>query len=386
VPATAATAAVMTLRIPMKIAMKRSLFAFRHLLFAAWLLCEGTDGVIMDDEFLRVSNGTWHRSKRKSVSFETACAYMHSPDLPLGCQYNASKSEQWMYDARRQEELSILREFWGTTGGSNAKWRSTDNWLEGDPCWDHWYGVTCDEHGHVLALELSDNGLEGKLPLTFGRLQSLVKLDLSSTAEHYHGHPNLYLNRLSGDIPSLKDMTRIEEIEISGNLFTNFPSDLYVNAQTLKSISASHNHIQKFPRYINRYTKLQVLDLSHNDIEEDFPSTLGSMVWMRYLYFQYNRIKGVLPKNIAKLGKIRVFDVSHNPELGGEFPKDVIPTWPEVEYLSVLNTTLEGYIPSLCIDVPFCYKFMFDTHGDLTWAVAGEVPDIVTMTLALASG
>lgn len=107
---------------------------------------------------------------------------------------------------------------------------------------------------------------------------------------------------------------------------------------------------------------------------------------MRYLYFQYNRIKGVLPKNIAKLGKIRVFDVSHNPELGGELPKDVIPTWPEVEYLSVLNTTLEGYIPSLCIDVPFCYKFMFDTHGDLTWAVAGEVPDIVTMTLALASG
>lgn len=379
--------ASVTLQIPMQAVWKKSSFSFCHVFVSlVFLLYAGVNGVIMDDEFLRVSNGSWHRSKRKSVSFETACSYIHEPDLPLGCQYNASKSPAWMYNDRRMEERDVLLDIWRSTGGIRKTWRSFDNWLEGDPCWDHWYGVTCDEHGHVLALELSDNGLLGELPKTFGRLQSLVKMDLSSTAEDYHGHTNLYLNRLKGEIPSLKDMKRLEELEISGNLFTAFPADLYLNAPTIKSISASHNHIQKFPRYLNRFAKLQVIDLAHNDIKEDFPSAFGSLVEVRFVFLQYNYIRGVLPTGLAKLTKIRVFDLSHNPDLGGEFPKDVIPTWPEVEYLSVLNTTLEGYIPSLCIDVPFCYKFMFDTHGDLTWAVAGEVPDVVTMTLALASG
>lgn len=370
----------------MKVVMKRLPFALRHVLVLAWLSSSGVFGLIMDDEFLRVSNGTWHRSKRKMVSFETACTYIHEPSLPMGCQYNASISPEWKEDPRRREEREVLVEFFGDTGGHHKSWRSTDNWLVGDPCWDHWYGVTCDEHGHVLALEMSDNGLKGTLPKNFGRLQSLVKLDLSSTAEDYHAHPNLYLNRLGGAVPSLKDMTRLEELEISGNLFEAFPQDLYLNAPTLKSISASHNHIRALPRYLNRFTTLQVLDVSHNDIAENFPQTFGAMTEIRFVFLQYNLLTGVLPQSLSKLVKIRVFDLSHNAELGGEFPKDVIPTWSEVEYLSVLNTTLEGYIPSLCIDVPFCYKFMFDTHGDLTWAVAGEVPDIVTMTLALASG
>merc|ERR1719326_1560677 len=121
-------------------------------------------------------------------------------------------------NSRRMEEKEVLTLFFTSTGGVNT-WRSTDNWPEGDPCWDHWYGVTCNEHGHVISLELSDNGLVGKLPVTFGRLQSMIKLDLSSTAADYHGHPNLYLNRLKGTIPSLKDMKILEELEISGNLF-----------------------------------------------------------------------------------------------------------------------------------------------------------------------
>merc|ERR1719262_101430 len=104
----------------------RLLFALHQVLPLTWLLHAGVDGVIMDDEFLRVSNGSWHRSKRKSVSFETACAYIHEPDLPLGCQYNASISNQWHYDSRRMKERELLITFWRTTGGFMGKWRSAD--------------------------------------------------------------------------------------------------------------------------------------------------------------------------------------------------------------------------------------------------------------------
>merc|ERR1712190_522576 len=56
----------------------------------------------------------------------------------------------------------------------------------------------------------------------------------------------------------------------------------------------------------------------------------------------------------------------------------------EQEYISILNTTLKGYIAELCIDVPFCWKFMYDTHRDLTWATANQVPDIVNITMEIA--
>ena len=34
--------------------------------------------------------------------------------------------------------------------------------------------------------------------------------------------------------------------------------------------------------------------------------------------------------------------------------------------------------------MPFCWKFMYDTHKDLTWASVSDVPDIVGMTIDLA--
>lgn len=59
---------------------------------------------------------------------------------------------------------------------------------ESDPCWDYWYGVTCNEHGYVIKLELADNRVRGVLPPTLGSLTSLIKLDLSSTEPQYHLH------------------------------------------------------------------------------------------------------------------------------------------------------------------------------------------------------
>ena len=98
-----------------------------------------------------------------------------------------------------------------------------------------------------------------------------------------------------------------------------------------------------------------------------------------------------------------------------------------MSYLSILNTSISGYISSLCeipqrlehqlihrmtecfpclrgLDVPFCWKYMYDTHKDfgiltaqasaqrlavmclqdLTWATVADIPDIVGMQLGCA--
>lgn len=328
--------------------------------------------------------GLWHRQQRKRASFQTSCYYTYETALPYGCQYNMRNSDQWAQNIQRRQEKQVLVNLFRLTDGRN--WRANDNWEDlGDPCWDSWYGVTCDEHGHVISVELADNHLVGVLPGDLGKLKALLKLDLSTTAPEYHAHPNSNANEIRGGLPSLAGATRIEEIEISGNKIT-LPSDLWENGNTLRTLSANHNDLTALPLNLRRFVALHTLELGHNAIQNVFPEDFGYLSNARFVQLEYNKLRGAIPENIVDMRRVRALDLSHNPDLTGEIPDDIISMWTEVDYISILNTTIEGYIASLCIDMPFCWKFQFDTHKDLTWATAKDVPDVVDQTIQLAQG
>jgi len=339
-------------------------------------------GGLMDDERLLHSTGMWHRKQRKRVTFETACYYTHEMDLPHGCQYSVSETEAWKNVGQRSMQGTVLRDFYNKMNG--PFWRTQDNWLQGDCCWDAWYGVTCDEHGEVIYLELVDNNISGVLPDSIGNLVSLLKLDLSTSADQFLGHVNVNVNRVQGIMPSLARISRLEEIEVSGNEITELPEDLYLNAHSLRLISASRNQLTELPRYLERYTELHTLELGRNQIAGALPKDIGYLTALRYFRLEYNHLEGDMPVTVSGMARLLVYDVSHNPRLTGEMAEDVIVNWAEVEWISILNTSTGGYIGALCLDVPLCWKFMFDTHKDLTWATAADVPDVVKYTLELA--
>mmetsp|Transcript_73538 Transcript_73538/g.232222 ORF Transcript_73538/g.232222 Transcript_73538/m.232222 type:complete len:369 (-) Transcript_73538:51-1157(-) len=352
-------------------------------LAACWPRRAGASGGITDEERLLSSGGSWHRAQRKRVAFETSCYYTHEAELPHGCQRAMSGGSAWISDAQRAEEKNALLDLYQSTQGS--LWRVSDNWSpDADPCWDAWYGVTCDEHGRVISLELVDNGLVGPLPASLGRLASLLRLDLSTTAARYHAHPNTQANRLRGALPSLAAAARLEELEVSGNELSRLPDDLWRAGPTLRVLSASRNRLVGLPGNLQRFVALHTLELGHNLIGDAFPAELGALSNLRFLHLEYNRLGGAVTEAVRGLRRVRVFDVSHNPGLAGQLPEDIIVEWTEQGYLSVINTSISGYIASLCLDVPFCWKFMYDTHRDLTWATAADVPDIVDITLSLA--
>ncbi|CAE8645223.1 unnamed protein product [Polarella glacialis] len=345
-------------------------------------VADGSGG-ITDDERLLYSTGQWHRDQRQRVAFETSCYFTSESELPYGCQYSRSRGSEWTLDQQRSIEKVVLLDFFRETNGRN--WRSNDNWnSDRDPCWDNWYGITCNEHGYVIALELSDNRLNGILPDNFGQLTSLLKLDLSSTQPFYHMHPNPDVNNLIKNMPSFAAATKLEEIEVSGNNLENLPEDLYLNSPSLRVLCASRNQLTRLPRNLASFTALHTLELDNNMIEDDFPVDFGSLTNARYVHLQYNRLRGQIPEEILGMSRVRVFDVSHNPMLGGELPQEIVVGWPEQDYLAILNTSISGYISSLCLDVPFCWKFMYDTHKDMTWATSSDVPDIVNLTITLA--
>eukprot|EP00929_Paragymnodinium_shiwhaense_P108214 TRINITY_DN74540_c0_g1_i1.p1 TRINITY_DN74540_c0_g1~~TRINITY_DN74540_c0_g1_i1.p1 ORF type:complete len:379 (-),score=83.18 TRINITY_DN74540_c0_g1_i1:13-1149(-) len=365
-------------------AWRRFILEAPMLLRVLCLLLPAADsrGGIMQDERLQYSDGSWHRAQRDRVSFETACYFTHEEELPLGCQYRASQEPEWQDDQLRSRQLEALKIFYTSLKGHT--WRSNENWNHGDPCWDFWFGITCDEHGHVIYIELADNRLSGTVPVDIGRITSLLKIDLASSEHVYMGHPNKDINRITGEFPSLKDVKRLAELEISGNLITALPADLDANANTLRSLSASRNRLIALPSNLRRFKFLHTLELDRNQILGSFPAEVGSMTNLRVLTLSYNELRGRMPEEITRLRNIEIFDVSHNQFLTGEIPESIIADWTENKFMSIMNTSLYGYVNSLCSDIPFCWRFMYDTHKDLTWATASDVPDIVNITMKLA--
>lgn len=48
-----------------------------------------------------------------------------------------------------QQAVELTKIYTSTNG---ANWNNKGGWLNGDPCVDHWYGVTCDVNASVVAM------------------------------------------------------------------------------------------------------------------------------------------------------------------------------------------------------------------------------------------
>jgi hypothetical protein len=72
-------------------------------------------------------------------------------------------------------ERNALVDLYNATNGPH--WRRSTNWLQGDPCTDKWFGVTCGPaNAAVGLLRLGRNRLNGTLPSSLGDLQNLLDL------------------------------------------------------------------------------------------------------------------------------------------------------------------------------------------------------------------
>lgn len=56
------------------------------------------------------------------------------------------------------------------------EWTNSTNWLTSTPICEGWFGVTCDDEGNVVELELSNNNLQGEIPLVLVHLEHLMSL------------------------------------------------------------------------------------------------------------------------------------------------------------------------------------------------------------------
>lgn len=115
------------------------------------------------------------------------------------------------------EALKVL--YQATNGGAwtNKTWRIGSNAVTSTG----WPGVTFDEEGHVLAIDLQNNNLRGTLPTEGMEMKSLRTLNLSG-------------NSLNGDVAAFcKLLPALETLNLGYNLFTELSGVLPAHITSL---------------------------------------------------------------------------------------------------------------------------------------------------------
>lgn len=175
-------------------------------------------------------------------------------------------------------------------------------------------------------LSLVSLGLWGSLPAKISRLHSLEVLNISSnfiigeipsSIVNFNNLKSVVLarNLFNGSIPDLKGLKTLEELDLSDNkLGPKFPS--LGNNNNLVSLNLSRNFFRsEIPNGFNKFTHLQILDLSSNKLVGPMPSFLFSLPAIKSISVAKNQLSGAF-SSVSCSNNLKFVDFSSNLLIG----------------------------------------------------------------------
>ena len=236
---------------------------------------------------------------------------------------------------------------------TNHKWQNRTNWLTDAPVWE-WHGVTADHNGRVTGLSLSGNGLSGEIPAELGDLTGLTRLDLRN-------------NSLGTGIPAeLGNLANLETLLLeSSGVNGEIPAELG-NLTGLTSLTLNNNGLSgEIPAELGDLTSLASLTLNNNGLSGEIPAELGKLTGLRSLILNSNQLSGAIPAEFGNMTSLQTLRLDNN-ELSGEL-RDLTGLTRRLGKLQVFyvsgNHQLGGCRPRLqdvpindfhTFDLPFC--------------------------------
>ena len=179
---------------------------------------------------------------------------------------------------------------------------------------------------------LDQTGFYGTLPVSIGKLNSLVVLSIPNC--HFFGY-----------IPSsLDNLTQITGISLDNNRFRGDPSVSLVNLTKLSVLDIGRNEFTiETISWIGKLSSLIVLDISTVNIGSDIPSPFANLTQLKYFDAVNSNIKGEIPSWIMNLTNLIALNL-HSNFLHGKIDLDTFLMLKKLVYLNLSFNKLSLYI------------------------------------------
>ena len=262
-------------------------------------------------------------------------------------------------------DRAVLTSLHETAGGLD--WARADGWL-GDGVLDEWHGIDADSVGRVVGIDLSDNGLAGRIPPLLAQLGSLASLRIG-------GNP-----QLGGPLPLSLSALSLRELHYAetglcvspdrsfGDWLGAIPSHegtgTECSALTDREIlallyeatgGARWNEAENWlsDRPLDEWTGVTTggggdggvtgLSLALNNLAGLIPPELGSLSGLIELNLLGNELTGPVPPELGNLSSLATLNITVN-DLTGPIPPE-LGRLSELETLSMGSNYLTGPIP-----------------------------------------
>ncbi|KAH6775006.1 hypothetical protein C2S52_012567 [Perilla frutescens var. hirtella] len=186
---------------------------------------------------------------------------------------------------------------------------------------------------YLKSLDISNNPLNGYIPLDLCGLSNLGELNLSS---------NMFIGPIPECIGDLKFM-KILYFE-SNKLNSSLPSNFW-NLRDLVRLNLSSNYMSgHISPQIGNLKAVRILDLSSNQFSGDIPGLIDGCQSLAFLFLSNNNFSGYLPQSLGNIRGLQGLDLSNN-NLSGVIPR-ALEDLLFLQYFDVSYNRLEGEIPN----------------------------------------
>ena len=164
-----------------------------------------------------------------------------------------------------RSERSILESFYKALDGD--KWEHKENWLSDKPL-NEWYGITTDEEGKVVKIQLSDT-MTGKVPANLKYLKKLQYLHLNcitgGISLEVNKYPSLKELRLNGyiNLLTIENCPKLEKLSLISRYFDAFHIDVCPKLSTLELVGYYISDTTKMKLDLSPFPKLSELKIYH---------------------------------------------------------------------------------------------------------------------------
>ena len=262
-------------------------------------------------------------------------------------------------------DRATLASLHNAMGGTD--WTRSDGWL-GDGPLGEWYGVGADSLGRVATLDLSDNGLVGRIPALLAELAGITSLRLDGNAG-LTGPLSLSLTALPlrefryagtglcvpedqslaawlAGIPShdgtdtpcspVSDRAVLEALYhasggsewiVADNWLSDRPLGEWHGVTTdddgrVVGLALPRNSLAgRLPPELGHLDSLRELDLPDNRLRGPIPPELGNLTALETLRLTFNRFSGSMPPELGNLSNLSVLHLPWNG-LSGSIPAE----------------------------------------------------------------